>query len=83
VVAQRSKPLAKTGTEEAIVTNLNKSPGEDVLQEAAHELLGRQGAAFEFAGVSGAVAKGDLAVGQFENALVADSDTKDVGCQVR
>ena len=59
------------GTEKAIIPDFDKAFGQDVLQEAAHELEGSQGAAFDFTGLGIFVAKGDLSIFQFENELIA------------
>jgi len=76
------KPLAQAGAEEAIVAHLDEAPGQDVLEEAADELLGRQGAGSERAGVGGAVAEGDPVMLDFQDAPVADGDAEDVGGEI-
>jgi hypothetical protein len=52
------------------------------LEEAADELLGLESGGSEGAGVGGAIAEGDLAVVQLEDAVIADGDAKDVGSQI-
>ena len=68
--------------EKAIVTDFDKAPGQDVLEKAADELESGQGAGCELAGVGSAKAEGDPAIGQLQDAVVADGDAKDVGSQV-
>ena len=53
-----------------------------MLEKAADELLGGKGRGSELAGVGGTEAEGDLAIGQFQDAIVADGHAKDVGGQV-
>ena len=81
-LAESGKALPVTGAEEAKVTYFNKTFWQDVLEEATDELFGVESRGSEGAGVGGAIAEGDLAVGQFENAAVADSDAEDVRGQV-
>jgi hypothetical protein len=64
--------IGRPQNEKAIVADFDKAPGQDALEEAADELLGGQGTGFELAGVGGAVAEGRLAIGQFQDAVVAD-----------
>jgi hypothetical protein len=51
LLAQGGQPLPKTRAEEAVVAHFDEAFGQDVLQEAADELLGGKGAGSEFAGV--------------------------------
>ena len=81
-LAESGEALPVTGAEEAKVTHFNKTFGQDVLEEAADELLGVEGTGSESAGVGGAIVEGNLAVVQSEDAAAADSDAKDVRSQV-
>jgi len=81
-LANGSQPLPTTRAQEAIAARFNKAFGQDMLQEAADELLSWKRAHSEFAGFGGAVAKRHLSIGQFQNAVVADGDAKDVRRQV-
>ena len=60
MLTHSGEPLSVARAEEAIVTNFDKALGQDVLKEAADELLGGQGASSEFASVRGSVAEGHL-----------------------
>lgn len=76
------QPFATAMGEKTIVADFDKAPGQDVLKKAADELKSRQGGGSELAGVGGAEAEGDPAIGEFQDAVVADGDAKDVGSQV-
>lgn len=70
-----------------IVAHHNKPFGQDMLQEAAADLLGRKHAGSEFAGVGGAVTEEQLPAGLFEYAVAADGRPYDArreaeGCVV-
>jgi hypothetical protein len=62
-LAQSHQLRAGARSQEAVVTHLNKTFGQHVLEEATDELPGWKLAHSQFAGVSGAVAKRHLAVG--------------------
>jgi hypothetical protein len=79
---QGGEPLPTTRAKKAIVAHFDEAFGQDVLQEAADELLSGKGAGLKFAGVGGAVAEGHLPVGQLQDAVVADGHAKDVGGQI-
>ena len=68
--------------EEAVIANLLKAFGQDMLQEAADELLGGEGAGFPVAGGAVTVAKGDLALLEFEDTVVGESDPEDIRGQI-
>jgi len=53
-----------------------------MLEKTADEFFGRYGAGHDFASFGRAVAKADMRVGHFEDALVVDGHAKDVGRQV-
>jgi len=65
------------GTEEAIVTHLDKAFGQNVLQETVNEFLGGERAEPGVTGV-GFVAKGDLIILHLDDTAVAEGDAKDV-----
>jgi hypothetical protein len=73
-------PLA--GGEEAVIADLLKALGQDVLQETADELLSREGARLPATGSPVTVTEGDLTVLTFENPVVGKSNAKDIGGQV-
>jgi hypothetical protein len=70
------------GAEEAEIADLDEAPGQDVLEEAVDELFGREGAEGGLAGRRRAVTESDLVVFEFDQAAIADGDSKDVGSQV-
>jgi len=82
LLAEGGQPLPKTRTEEAVVTHFDEALGQDLLQKAADELLGGQGAGPEFAGVGSAVTERHLPAGQLSDAVVADGHPKDVRRQI-
>ena len=81
-LAKGGEALSGAVAEKAKVAHFNKAFGQNVLEEAADELLGVEGAGLERAGVGGTVVKGDLAVGQAPDTPVGDGDAKDVGSEV-
>jgi hypothetical protein len=82
LLANDGQLLPATRTQEAVVAHLHKASGQNLLQKAVDEFLGRQGAEGEFPCVRSTIAKGHLPVGQLEDALVADRHPKDVGSQI-
>ncbi len=81
--------MAMRGAEEAAISDIDKAFGQHVLprggallQEATDELLGGDSAVPVFPGVGVFVAKGDLIIGQFQDAVVADGHPPDVGGQI-
>jgi hypothetical protein len=65
--------------EEAEVTDADEALGQCVQQEAAQELIDRQGHQLVFVVVSGiAPAKGDLVIGQGDESGVGDGDAMGV-----
>ena len=79
--AQGRELLTVGGTEEAIVTYLDETFGQDMLQEAVDEFLGGQRAEFGLARV-GLVTECDLVVLDLDDATVAEGDTKNVGGKI-
>jgi hypothetical protein len=53
-----------------------------VLEEAVDELIGRESAELELAGIGRAIVEGDLVVFELDQTAVADGDSKDVGCEI-
>jgi hypothetical protein len=74
--------LAIGGSPEAVIADLVEALGQDVLQEAADELVGRQchGPALVVPGVG--IAEGDLSVVAGEDAVVGDGDSVDVSSEI-
>jgi hypothetical protein len=69
-------------TEEAIVADLDKALGQNVLKETVNELFGGECTELGLAGAGGAVLESDLAVFHFDDAAVAESNAKDVGREI-
>src|SRR5882724_6362923 len=67
-----------SGTEQAIVTDLDEPKGEHVLEEATDELLGTDGAMLELVSGRLFVRESDLTIMQLAEAVVAEGHTKDV-----
>ena len=80
--AQRLKFLTMGGTEQAIVTHLDKAFRQNVLQETVHELFGGQGAELGLARLRIAIVERDLVVLDLDDAAVAEGDAKDVGGEI-
>ena len=70
------------GAKEAIIADFLKAFGQDVLQEAADELLGWQGAVFPAPATRLPIAEGDVSFGQLENTIVAKGHPEDVGREI-
>src|SRR6266496_1232146 len=66
------------GREEAIVADLHKAFGQDMLQETMDEVFCSQGTTFFCTRVGGAVAKRDSATFQLEETVVAQGDAENV-----
>ena len=79
--AERGELLTVGRTEQAIVTDLDKAPGQDMLQETVDEFLGGQRAELGLARV-GFVTERDLVVLHLDDAAVAERNTKDVGGEI-
>jgi len=73
-------PLLRT--EEAVVAQLGEAVGQDMLQEAADELRGRQGGDHLSFGVPVLISKSDLGRVKFEDAIVAEGHPKDIRSQI-
>ena len=68
--------------EKAVVADFDQSFGQDVLQEAAHELLSGKGAGPRLASVVGFVAKGDPILVDLEDTVVAEGDPEQIASQI-
>jgi hypothetical protein len=73
---------AVTGAEETIVAHFHKALGEDMLQKAADELQGWQLTGLGFPGVGVFVKKGNAAVRQLDDALIADRHPKYIWSEI-
>ncbi len=71
-----------SGAQQAIVTDLDEAWWEHMLEEAADELLGGDGATLELISGRLFVSESDRALLQRTDAVVADSDAKDVGGEI-
>jgi hypothetical protein len=80
--SQAGQEQALRGTEEAEITHLDEASGQNVLEEAVNELIGREGAELVLAGSGRAVAKGDLVVFELDQTVVADGDPEDVRSEI-
>ncbi len=67
-----------SGAQQAVVTDLDEAVGEHVLEEATDELCGGDGAMLELISGRLFVRESDLALMQLAEAVVTDSDAKDV-----
>ena len=74
--------LSLLSAEEAEAAHLLEAVGQDMLEEAADELRGREGGEFLSFGLAILITKGDLAVFEFEDAVVAQSHAKDIGSEI-
>ena len=70
------------GAEQAVVTDLDESIGEHVLEEATDELLGRDGATLELISGRLFVRESDLAIMEVVEAVIAEGHPKDVNLVV-
>src|SRR5437762_6964585 len=66
------------GAEQTVVTDLDESLREHVLQEATNELFSGDGATLELVSGRFFVRESDRAVLQFKDAVIAEGDAKDV-----
>lgn len=73
-------PLA--GAEQTVVTHLDEARWQDVLEEAADELLSGQRAALNSIGGRLFVGESDVAIFQLTDAVVADRDAEDVRSKI-
>jgi len=71
-----------SGTEQAIVTDLDEPKGEHVLEEATDELLGTDGAMLELVSGRLFVRESDSALLQFTEAVVTEGDAKDARSEI-
>src|SRR3989449_7004106 len=71
-----------TGTEQAEITDFDEARREDVLEEAADELLGGNGATLELAGSRFFVIESDVAIFETDQAMIGDGHAKDVRSKV-
>lgn len=67
-----------SGAEQAVVTHLDESVGEHVLEEAPDELFSSDGATLELVSGRLFVSESDLAIMHLAQSVVTNSDTKDV-----
>ncbi len=72
------KQRTMSGAEQAVVTDLDETGWQDVLEEATDELLGGDGAILELVSGGVFIRESDLAIMQFAEAVVTEGDTKDV-----
>ena len=70
--------MAISVAEEAVISDLDKASGQDVLKETTDEFLGSDGAVPGFSGRRVFVAKGHVIIFHFQDAIVTDSHPKDV-----
>ena len=76
------KQLTMSGAQQAVVTNLDESIWEYVLEEATDELLGRDGATLELISGRLFVRESYLAIMEVAEAVVTEGHAKDVGGEV-
>ena len=69
-------------TEQAVVADLDKVFGQNVLKETVNELFGGQGAELGLAGAGGAITESDLIIFHLDEAAVAEGNAKDVGGEI-
>src|SRR6266403_758214 len=70
------------GAEQTVVADFDEAWGEDVLQEAADELDGGDGAVLKLVSGGLFVRESDSALFQFTQAVVTEGDAKDVRSQI-
>jgi hypothetical protein len=68
--------------EEAVIPDLNKAFGQNMLQETPDELFGGDSTVPGCPGVRVLVAKGHLIIFHFQDAIVTDRNPKDIGSQI-
>ncbi len=76
------EPPAIGRREQPVIPDLDKTIGEDVLEKAADELLGRDGREPDLIGRRLLVGESDQAIVEFDDPPVADGDAKDVGSEI-
>ena len=74
--------LAIAVAEEAVIPDLDKALGQNMLQETPDELFGGDGTVPSCPGLRVLVAKGDLIVFHSQDAIVTDGHPKDIGSQI-
>ena len=74
--------LTMSGAEQTVVADFDEAWWEDVLEEAADELLGAEGALAKVVSGRLFVGESDLALLQFTQTVVADGDAKDVRSEI-
>ena len=67
-----------SGTEQAVVTDLDEAWWEDVLEEAPDELFSVEGATLELVSGRVLVSESDLAIMKVAEAVVTEGHAKDV-----
>jgi len=74
--------MAITVAEEAVIPDLDKPSGQDMLQETADELLSSDGTVPGFSSLRVFVAEGHAIIFHIQDAIVANRHPKDVRCQI-
>jgi hypothetical protein len=74
--------VALARAEKAVITDLLKPLGQNVLQEATDELLSREGTRFPVTGGPVTVTEGDLTVLTLENPPIGESHPEDIRGQI-
>jgi len=74
--------MTLAGAKEAVIADLLEAFRQAVLQEGTDELLSGQGAGFAGTGGAVAVTESDLAILEFEEALVREGDAEDIRGQI-
>jgi len=74
--------LGGVGTEQAVGTHFDQAAGQDVLQEAADEILGAESDALDLLGPIVPVTEGHLALIEAFDPAIGDGDPEDVAAQV-
>jgi len=82
LLVKGGKLCTVAGTEETIVAHLDKPTGQDMLQETADEFFSGQRAEPGLAGFGVLIAKGHLAIFQFQDAVVAYGNSENVSGEV-
>ena len=70
--------MALSGAKQAVVADFNEAWREDVLQEAADELVRAHGAVLELLSGGLFIGESDVALFQFTQTVVAEGDAEDV-----
>lgn len=76
------EPWTIARTEEAVIPDFDEALGQDMLEKATNKLLGMNSTAFAPTSIPIFVGECNLVVFQFENAVIADGYSKDIGKQI-